>query len=49
LMEIRAKTRTPVKVFVRIEVGDGKIIPTTQVTKEINTLLKDVKEDFEVK
>src|SRR6185295_15446919 len=28
LMEIRAKTRTPVKVFVRIEVGDGKAIPS---------------------
>ena len=49
LTQIKAKANTPVKFFVRIEVGDSKTKPTDQVTKEINALLKGVKDDFEVK
>jgi hypothetical protein len=46
LTQIKAKTNTPVRFFVRIEVGDSKTKPADQVTKEINTLLKQVKDDF---
>ena len=46
LTQIKAKTNTPVRFFVRIEVGDSKTKPTDQVTKDINTLLKQVKDDF---
>ena len=48
LTQIKAKTNTPIKFFVRIEVGDGKAKPTDQVTKEINAILKGVKDDLEV-
>jgi hypothetical protein len=48
LTQIKAKSNTPIKFFVRIEVGDGKAKPTDQVTKEINAILKGVKDDLEV-
>lgn len=49
LTQIKAKTNTPIKFFVRVEVGDGKNKPNAQVAKDINTILKGVKDDFEVK
>jgi hypothetical protein len=49
LTQIKAKTNTPLRFFVRIEVGDGKTKPNAQVTKEINTILKGVKDELEVK
>lgn len=49
LLKIKAKASAPVRFHVRIEVGDGKILPSPEVAKEINTLLKNVKEDFELK
>ena len=48
LLAIKAKTSTPLRFFVRIELGDGKNIPTAEVTKEVNALLKQVKEDIEL-
>ena len=49
LTQIKAKTNTSIKFFVRIEIGDGKTKPNAQVTKDINAILKGVKDDFEVK
>jgi hypothetical protein len=49
LTQIKAKTNTPIKFFVRIEVGDGKTAPSDQIMKDINTVLKEVKDDLEVK
>ena len=49
LTQIKAKTNTPLRFFVRIEVGDGTTKPNAQVTKDINTILKGVKDDFEAK
>ncbi len=49
LTQIKAKTNTPIKYVVRIEVGDGKTKPSEQVTKEINAILKGVKDDLEVR
>jgi hypothetical protein len=49
LTQIKAKTNTPIKFFVRLEVGDGKTKPSDQVTKEINSILTGVKDDFEVR
>jgi Protein of unknown function (DUF499) len=49
LTQIKAKTNTAIKFVVRIEIGDGKTKPTAQVTMEINTLLKGVKDDLELK
>jgi hypothetical protein len=49
LTQIKAKTNTPLKFFVRIEVGDGKTKPAEQISKEINTLLKQVKDELELR
>ncbi len=49
LTQIKAKTNTPIKFVVRIEIGDGKTKPNAQVTKEINAILKGVKDELEVK
>lgn len=49
LTQIKAKTNTPLRFFVRIEVGDGKTKPSAQIIKDINAILKGVKEDLEVK
>jgi hypothetical protein len=46
LTQIKAKTNTPIKFLVRIEVGDGKTKPSAQVTKDINALLNGVKEEL---
>jgi hypothetical protein len=48
LLEVKAKTGTPVRFHVTIEVGDGKTIPPAEVSKEISTLLKKVKEGFQL-
>ncbi|MBI5116394.1 DUF499 domain-containing protein [Candidatus Poribacteria bacterium] len=46
LLDIKAKTNVPIKFSVRIEMGDGKELPPQDATKEINKLLKEIKEDF---
>ena len=49
MTQIKAKTNTPVKFFIRVDIGDGKTKPVPQVIEEINKLLKSVKDDFEVR
>jgi len=34
---------------VRIEMGDGKIAPPDKEAKELNALLKDIKEEWQLK
>jgi len=48
LLEIK-KTGLPMRFRLRIEIGDGKTAPPENVVKEVNTLLKDVKEDLQLK
>ncbi|MBF0565077.1 MAG: ATP-binding protein [Nitrospirae bacterium] len=45
LLNIKTKSKIPLKFLVRIEIGDGKTVPP-DVIKEINNLLSDVKEGF---
>jgi hypothetical protein len=49
LTQIKAKTNTPIKFFVRIEVGDGQAKTSDQVKKDINAILKGVKDNLEVR
>jgi hypothetical protein len=44
LLAIKAKTNTPIRFQVRIEMGDGKTLPPTAVAKEANALLASIKE-----
>jgi hypothetical protein len=48
LLEIK-KTGLRIRFRLRIEIGDGKTAPPENVVREVNTLLRDVKEDLQLK
>jgi hypothetical protein len=48
LWEIKAKAGVPIVINVRIEVGDGNAVPPPEVLNEINQLLADLKDGFQV-
>jgi hypothetical protein len=48
LLKIK-KMGLPMRFHLRIEIGDGKTVPSENMLKEMNLLLKDVKEDFQLK
>jgi len=48
LLELKAKFNTPLKFRVQIELGDGKEKPSEETAKEINKLLKQLKDGFEL-
>lgn len=48
LLKIK-KTGLPMRFRLRIEIGDGKTAPPENVVKEVNALLRDVKEDMLLK
>jgi hypothetical protein len=47
LLALKAKFNTPLKFLVQIELGDGKERPSEETAKEINKLLKELKDEFE--
>jgi len=49
LLTLKAKTNTPIRFHVRIEMGDGKVLPSADATKEANAILKKVKEELQLK
>jgi hypothetical protein len=49
LLKIKAKTKTPVRFHVEIEMGDGKTPPSKEATNEFNKVLKKVKGDFQLR
>ena len=46
LLKIKTRANAPIRFHVRIELGDGKTLPSGEVAKSINEILKKVKEDF---
>ena len=48
LLKIKARTNTPIRFHVRIEVGDGKTLPSRNIADEINTTLRNVKDGMEL-
>ena len=48
-LEIKNKTNTPIRFHVRIEVGDGKTLPSEEATREADVLLKSIRKDLELK
>jgi hypothetical protein len=46
LLELKAKFNTPLKFRVQIELGDGKEKPSEETAKQINKLLKELKDGF---
>ncbi len=49
LLQIKAKANTSLRFSIRIEMGDGKSKPPAEAAKEVNKLLKGVKNDLELK
>ena len=47
LLELKAKFSIPLRFRVQIELGDGKETPSEEMVKEINNLLKELKDGFE--
>lgn len=48
LLELKAKFNTPLKFRVQIELGDGKERPSEESSKEMNKLLKKLKDGLEL-
>ncbi|MEK6718462.1 MAG: hypothetical protein AABZ16_13320, partial [candidate division NC10 bacterium] len=48
LLEIKAKAGTLIRFHIRIEVGDGKARPAEDVAREINVLLKRIREGLQL-
>jgi hypothetical protein len=48
LLELKARLNTPLKFRVQIELGDGKEKPSEETAKEINKLLQELKDGFDL-
>ena len=48
LLELKAKCKVPMKFRVRLELGDGRTAPSDTVIKEVNALLIDLDEAFQI-
>ena len=48
LLELKAKCKVPMKFRVRLELGDGRTAPSDAVIKEVNALLIDLDEAFQI-
>lgn len=49
LLEIKAKHKVPFRFGIRVEMGDGKTVPTAESVKDANNLLKRIKKGLELK
>jgi hypothetical protein len=49
LLEIKARTNSPLRFHVRIEMGDAETQPPDDAVKDVNALLKDVKESWQLR
>ena len=49
LLEIKTKQNVSMRFHVRIEIGDGHSLPSDDIKKKINTILKNIKDDFHVR
>ncbi len=49
LLTIKTKMNVPLRFQVRVELGDGKTSPPAEAVKQANALLKNVKEDLQLR
>lgn len=49
LLEVRTKFNTPILFKIRIEIGDGVTIPSSEIAQKVNTILKGISDDMQVK
>ena len=48
LLELRTKYETPIRFKFRIELGDGKAVPSAEAKQKANAILKGVKETLQL-
>jgi len=48
LLELKTKSNTPIRFQVRIEMGDGKTMPSAEVAQKANALLKNIKDGMQL-
>lgn len=49
LLEIKSKSNTPIRFHVRIEMGDGKTMPSAEIAQKANAILKGVKDEMQLR
>ncbi|MFI5368816.1 MAG: hypothetical protein ACHQ1F_07360, partial [Spirochaetia bacterium] len=49
LLDIRTKYSTAISFHIRIELGDGKTLPPAEASQKMNSILKTVKGDLQLK
>jgi len=49
LLDLKAKTGTPLRFKLIIELGDGKKLPSLEIVKQFNALLQKIKAALELK
>lgn len=49
LLEIKSRSNMPLRFQVRIEMGDGKTVPSAEIAQKANAILKGVKEDMQLR
>lgn len=48
LLEVKTKNNTPIRFQIRIEMGDGKTMPSAETAQKANAILKGVKEGLQL-
>jgi hypothetical protein len=48
LLELKTKSNIPIRFNIRIELGDGKTMPSAEVAQKANALLKGIKEGLQL-
>ncbi|MBL0059014.1 MAG: ATP-binding protein [Elusimicrobia bacterium] len=49
LLDVKNKSNLPLRFQVRIELGDGKTMPSAEAVQKANAILKSVKEDMQLR
>jgi hypothetical protein len=48
LLNVRAKTGAPIRFHLRIEMGNGQVLPPAEAASEVNAILKTVKDGLQL-
>jgi hypothetical protein len=49
LLEIKAKSKVPIQFQIRVELGDGQELPSSDVIQQINDVLGGIKDELRVR
>ena len=49
LLEVKTKANVPIRFQIRIEMGDGKTMPSAETAQKANAILKSVKDGLQLR